>query len=239
MDRKIVLGRDEVAINAETDYGSFPVEPLNAVSNLCFLIVIYYWIKKTRCNFGRYPLIVISMPIIFVGIVAGIIHHLFRVYKVWNTITMLSVFYLVIMLCVYLWYRIAGRWFHAFIFTMIIPVSFWITTLSAGVVNKLTVPIVFAAFSVALIIPAMVLCIKNKLKHLELIGGASFLFFVGMLFRIVDMQSISVISRGTHFLWHILGAATLFVVIKFIYLIDESRAEEKVSSAEVETAKES
>ena len=224
MNEKVILGRDGVAVNAETDYSSFPVEPLNAVSNLIFLIVLFYWIKKVGFNFKRYPLIVTGMPLLFFGVLASIMHHLFRAEKAWNSAGMIAVFYAVIMVCVYLWYRIAGKWLNAFLYTMAVPLFFWVFSLLPEVTHKLTVSVLFAAFSVTVVLPAMVLCIKNRLKHLETLGIASFLFTLAIFFRIVDLKAVSYFSRGTHFLWHIFGAVTLFFLIKFIYLIDEDRA---------------
>lgn len=224
MNESIILGRDGVALNAETNYNSFPVEPLNAVSNLVFLIIIYYWIKKVRFDFARYPLIVPIIPVIFVGCIAGIIHHLFRTDKIWNTVTMLAILYSVMMLCIYLWYRITGKWMYAAAFTMITPVLLWITTLSADVLNKLTVSVIFAAFSIAVVVPAMILCIKMRLKYLNLIALSSFLFFIGILCRIGDMRWSEIIPRGTHFLWHLLGSLSVFIILRFVYLVDNDRA---------------
>jgi hemolysin III len=220
---KIILAKDGCAVNAETDYGTFPVEPLNAVSNLFFLVVIFYAVKKVGFRFGKYPLIVTVMPILSLGVLSSIMHHLFRAEKLWNTINMLAIFYAVIMSCVYIWYRISERWMHAFLYTMMMPFIFWIFFLGSGGNAKLTVSIIFTAFSVTLILPATIYCFKTQLKHLNLLAFASFLFTLGMIFRVLDFKLLSYFPHGTHFLWHFFGAGSLFLFLRYIYLIDEER----------------
>jgi len=220
---QIILAKDGCARNAETDYSSFPVEPLNAVSNFFFLIVIFYAVKKVGFRFGRYPLIVTVMPIISLGVLASVMHHSFRTEKIWNTINILAIFYAVIMTCVYLWYRISGRWLYAALYTMMMPSLFWFFSIGAERISKLTVSTLFIAFSVTLILPAMIYSIQNRLKHIDLLAFASLFFTIAMLFRVFDFKLLKYSSHGTHFLWHIFGAVTFFLFFRYIYLIDEER----------------
>jgi len=57
------LPGDVGPIYAETDMAHFPVEPLNTISNLIFLVLVIYWAYKTRMSVVRYPLIVIALPL--------------------------------------------------------------------------------------------------------------------------------------------------------------------------------
>jgi hemolysin III len=222
---KIILAKDGCAINAETDYGTFPVEPLNAVSNLVFIVIIFHIVKKVGFRFGKYPLIVTVLPVIALGVLSSIMHHLFRAEKVWNSVNMLAILYSVIMTCVYLWYRISGRWMYAFLYTMMMPFIFWLFYPLSGGVEKLTVSIIFIAFSITIIIPSMIYCMKTELKHLNLVALSSFLFSIAMTFRAMDFKLSTYFAHGSHFLWHIVGAAALFVFFRYIYLIDEERGD--------------
>ena len=122
--QKTILAKDGLSVNAETVPGRFPVEPLNTVSNIVFLVFLIYWIKKTGFKFSRHPLIVTVMPILCLGLISATMHHAFRSDRMWHTIDMLAIFYAVIMTCVFLWYRVFGNWLKSFLFTMIFFI-FW------------------------------------------------------------------------------------------------------------------
>lgn len=225
MDR-LILEQDGCSLHAETDITRFPVEPFNTFSTFVFLFIFIYWVRKVGFKCFRYPLIVILLPIILLGVIAGIIHHSLRIDKAWNAVTVLSIFYSVVMTCVYFWYRLSGKWLYAFFLTMIFPLVFWIFYLNAEYIEKINLSVIFAAMSIAIMIPAALYCIKNKLKNLEFLALSSFLFTIGIICRISDLSLKPFFSCGSHFLWHIFGAASVFALIKYIYLADEQRAKE-------------
>ena len=223
---ELILEQDGCSVNAETVPGRFPVEPLNTVSNIVFLVLLIYWLKKVGFKYSRYPLIVIVLPMMFLGLIAATIHHSLRIDKVWKTITVLSIFYSVVMTCVYFWYRVSEKWLSAFFLTMLFPLIFWMFYLNVEVVEKINLSVIYVAMSIAVFIPWFLFCIRNKLKNLNLLALSSFLFTIGMVCRMSDLRFQPFFSYGTHFLWHIFGAASVFVLLKYIYFADEQRAEE-------------
>jgi len=222
----LILEQDGCCVNAETVPGRFPVEPLNTVSNIVFLVLLIYWLKKVGFKYSRYPLIAIVLPVMFLGLITATIHHSLRIDKAWKTITVLSIFYSVVMTCVYFWYRVSERWLSAFFLTMLFPLLFWMFYLNVELVEKINLSIIYTAMSIAVFIPGVLFCIKDKLKNLKLLALSSFLFTIGMVCRMSDLALQPFFSYGTHFLWHIFGAASVFVLLRYIYLTDEQRAEE-------------
>lgn len=229
---KVILEQDGCRLNAETELGRFPVEPLNTVSNMVFLFLLVYWARKVGFKYSRYPLIVIILPVMFLGLITGTIHHSLRIDKAWKTVTVLTIFQSVVMACVYFWYRVSGKWLYAFFLTLLFPLLFWLFYLNnTGIAEKINLSVIYAAMSIAVLIPSLIFCIRNKLKNIELLAVSSFLFTVGMIFRLIDIRVKPLFEHGTHFLWHLLGASAVFVLLSFIYCADEQRAEDVIQNA--------
>lgn len=218
-----ILARDGYAVNPETDAAGFPVEPLNTFSNFIFLIVIVYWIRKTRFKTSLFPVLVLSLPFMFVAFICGTMHHALRSDKVWHHLNMLSIFYAVIMVCVYFWYRITGSWIKSFFCVIIIPLIFRFFLASITIPGKISVSVVFVVMALAIFIPATIQCIINKLKYVSLLIFSSTTFVIALYFRETDWNLTSFLSHGTHFLWHIFGAVSVFSLLQYIYLIDRDK----------------
>jgi hypothetical protein len=191
---------------------------------LCVFFVLFYWFRKVKFRFNRYPLIVSVLPVLLTGAFAGLVFHAFRNDKVWNSIDMMSAFYGVVMTCIYLWYRVSGGWLQAFCFTLLFPFCLRLFLESVSVPAKMTSSVIFTAMAVALLLPAMIYCFRNKFKYIGLLAGASAFFTAAMVFRELDLPVKPYFSHGTHFLWHLSASAALFLFIHYIYMLDEERA---------------
>lgn len=217
------LAKDGYVFNAETDPARFPVESFNTLSNFIFLLIIIYWIRKTKFRTSLYPVLVVSLPFLFVAFISSTMHHALRSEKVWHHIDMLSIFYAVIMVCVYFWYRITHSWFKAFFFVIAIPVIFrmFLGTISAP--DKISVSVVFVVMALAIFIPAIIHCIMNHLKNVALLLISSIAFAIALCFREADANLGKILPYGTHFLWHIFGYGSVFSLMQYIFLTDKAK----------------
>ncbi len=199
---------------AETVVGRFPVEPLNTVSCLAFILVALYWAYRTRLNICRYPLIVMVVPLLVVGGVGGMVHHAFRTYRAWRHIDILMAFYGVAMGCVYFWRRVSQGWFKAFLLTLLFPLFLRIVLYDVKI-NSASV--VFVGMALALAIPLAIDGFRSGGKHMGMPMAASLLFCVAVFFRELDAFPEIVGKYGTHFLWHLFAAVSVCVVLSYVY----------------------
>ena len=216
--------KDGFPPNAETVAGGFPAEPLNAISNLGFLLVLVYWALKTKFRIRLYPVIVITMPLMFCALVAGTMHHILRSDKVWHSITLLCIFFAVVNACVYLWYRVTESWMKSFLCVMAVPLVFRLFLASLTFPEKISVAVVFVVMALAMLIPAVVHCMRNHLKNLELLVISSLAFMIALIFREADANLVGIMPLGTHFLWHIFGAVSLFYLLKYLFITDKTKS---------------
>jgi len=61
----------------------------------------------------------------------------------------------------------------------------------------------------------------EKIKKLYLTGFG--IFCGAVFFRIIDMDLCGIFPIGTHFLWHILNASVLFILLKALILCSFNR----------------
>jgi hypothetical protein len=214
---------DGCAVNAETAPARFPVEPLNTFSNFGFLFIIVYWVWKTKFRIRLYPVIVITMPLLFGAFIAGTMHHALRNDKVWHHIDMLCIFYAVITTCVYFWYRVTGSWIKSFLCVIAIPFIFRAFLASISLPEKIAISVVFVIMGLIILIPATIHCIKNQLKNLDMLIISSLSFLIALTFRQADANLVGIFPYGTHFLWHIFGMISVFYLIKYIFLTDKTK----------------
>ena len=209
--------------NAETVPERFPVEPLNAVTNALFLVLIVYWVRKTKLNLPKHPLLTMILPIVLAGTVGGVGHHLFRNDRIWHDIDMLCIFFAVIMTCVFFWYRVTKNWSLSFCFTLFYPLALRAVMFNAAITDRISVFVVFAAMALWIFVPAVIYCWQNKLAHLGYLGASAFIFTMAMVCRQVDVDMQTYFERGSHFLWHILGVLAAHVLMTYVYIIDSEK----------------
>ena len=215
--------KDGYIINAETDVSSFPAEPFNTFSSFIFLFLVIYWIRKTKFRIKLYPVIVITMPLLFLAFIGGTMHHALRSEKVWHHLDMICIFYAVMMVCVFFWYRITGSWFKSFFCVITIPLIFRFFLASISLPEKISVSVVFVVMALVILIPAMIHCCMNHLKNITLLCVASMLFVIALFFRETDRSVAEVFPHGTHFLWHIFACIAVFFLIQYLFLTDKDK----------------
>jgi len=209
-------------IYSETDLSRFPVEPWNTYSNLIFLFIFLYFLRKTRLDYKRHPLIVFSLPILLLGFIGGTLFHATRSHSIWLIMDFVPIFILTMSASLYFWLllvknrAIAGVLVLALI---LIPRSI------ASLLNfKFSVVISFGYIGLALtiVLPAFIYCLKHAKGMLGYLSAALLFFAVAISFRILDKQML--LPMGTHFLWHLFGGLSAFAMMLVIYKLDKVRA---------------
>ncbi|WP_299480267.1 ceramidase domain-containing protein [uncultured Roseibium sp.] len=189
-------------------------EPLNAITNAAFLIaaVIAFliWRKKTPDDWTGLALIVILAAI-------GIGSFLFHTFAtVWAVLA--DVIPIVIFIHVYLFFALNRflklPWWAALgiVIAFLVATVLFADTLFAPFVGSSAgyVPALLAIFVVGSLFSRK----DKKLGAQVLLTGLVFL--VSLTFRTLDEPLCAHIEFGIHFMWHILNAVVLFLLIRVL-----------------------
>ena len=189
----------------------FWAEPVNALTNICFLIAAWFvWrrAKDLHTDSRSIRLLLILMCCIGIG------SFLFHTYAtLWARI--LDVVPILLFQLVFLWFYCRE----------VIRMRFMSTALS--VVIYLALALVVRDYFVHVLngsmiyAPAMLLLLALGIYHLKTrraepyaVAAAAGVFAIAVTFRSIDTMFCSCFPLGTHFMWHILNPIALYLLMR-------------------------
>lgn len=185
-------------------------EPVNAATNLLFLVAAWMaWRYAKRhgvLGAGAWSLIVLLAAI---GIGSGLFHTFATGWAVLLDVVPILLFELL-----FLWhyYRNVAA-FRPHVVMMIIAVFVLMSVYAAQFSGLFNGSLGYAP-SLAFLVATGV---YHRLAHRNETGvllAASVLFSLSLFFRTIDAAVCGVFSLGTHFLWHVLNAAVLYLLLR-------------------------
>jgi len=208
-------------IYAETIMGRFPVEPWNTGSNLLFLLLIIYLVYRTRLDFRRYALVVGALPILSIGFVGGTIFHATRSANLWLRMDFIPIFILSLLVAFYFWRELLGGSVRAVIVTLVlflvIRAPWYLEEYFGELAISFKIGIAYSGLAVALILPAIFLSARSGWLNLHLLLAAIASFSCGIVCRTIDSGlGAKLLPMGTHFLWHIFGATSVYFMFEYV-----------------------
>lgn len=209
-------------IYTETIMGRFPVEPFNTFSNLIFLVIVIWFSFRIRQFPSRYPLILVILPILFIGFIGGTVFHATRSSRVWLIMDFMPIFILAMLAAYHFWLALSKSRTIAF-FGMLSPIllSYLLRTL-LGNSYQLGISLGYASLALALLLPIFLLCRSEKWRGLVYLLSAVGTFSLALFFRIIDKDiGAKVFPMGTHFLWHIFGGVSVGLLLQYVILQNE------------------
>ncbi len=204
-------------IYAETVAGRFPVEPINTISNFIFLFIVIYWAWRTRMNMLKYPMVVIGICILAVGFAGGTLYHSLRNNEAWLVTDYMAIYFSIIAACIYLWFRITGNWFLVLLFS-VLPAL--ILRIAAGLLvmqDRYFIAAAYVVQALLILVPIFIHCFLNRWKYIGVLCSALGLFATALAFRELDGIIGEHITCGSHFLWHVFGGISAFLLFRYIY----------------------
>ena len=195
-----------------TDF-SFWSEPVNALTNLAFLIAAILAFAMRPRDRGEDWL---ALFLIVVVAIVGIGSFLFHTFATrWASLTDT----LPITLFIYGFFLIAMRRLLG-----LSPIASIIATILFFLAARYGAPPLrpIAGYSAGYVPPLIGLAVVGVVLAVRRLPGAvhllcaAALFAVSLLFRIIDEPVCASFPLGTHFLWHVINAIVLFILIQVI-----------------------
>jgi hypothetical protein len=181
---------------------SFWAEPLNAISNLGF-IVVAWWLWRDAARQGSDILLLVGW-----AAATGIGSFLFHTFA--NTVTFwLDVVPILLFVLTYMWVsaRRVLSWSVVPAAASVLVVL--LLTLAAGRLGHLLNGAPFYIPTLLMLIGLTIAHQGNERSRTNM-SWATAAFAVALLFRSLDHVVCATIPMGTHFLWHLLNAVAIF-----------------------------
>lgn len=205
---------------AETIGGRFPVEPWNTFSNLIFLIIVIRFCYLTRMSYKNHPLIVASLPILFLGFLGGTVYHATRSHNVWLLLDFIPIALLVLLAATSLWSRVLKV---NFIFSVlaIFATVFGLRQMTSllEVERTLAISLNYVVLAFILLSPAIIHCLQRARRGLIWILLATVFFLIAVTARVLDTNPLllAFLPMGSHFIWHLFGGLSVMFLMEYLY----------------------
>ena len=215
--------QDPVIDYCERHDHAFWSEPLNALTNFAFLVAAgaAYSLYRRTAKADHLALI-----LVFITVAVGIGSFIFHTFATRGA-ALLDRIPIAVFIYAYFYFALsrffgAGSATSAAITGLFAAFSFLVVRFSYGL-NGSTV---YLPPLTALVMFAAILWIQSKADQARsraIAGGlglAALLFLVSLVFRAVDRRMCSAFPSGTHFIWHLLNAWVLWLLLRTAILAD-------------------
>jgi hemolysin III len=81
----------------------------------------------------------------------------------------------------------------------------------------------YISLALGILIPLVLFCRRSAWRHFSLIGFSILSFAAAISFRILDRDLSAYFPMGTHFLWHLLGGTSTFLLLLYAFRTDVER----------------
>lgn len=212
---------DRGPIYVETHLDRLIAEPWNAATAVLFLVLAAYWLIRLRGRYRRHAFLTACMFILIVGGVGGTVYHAFRSHMVWLFMDWLPILLLAVAVAVWLWLRALRPWWLVFIvvppFIVLPPMGF------RALPHHMAINCGYSAQALLLLAPAVIVLVRTRGAHWPWPAGALVCFVLALLARAADSAAGSFLPMGSHWLWHVFGAATGHCMSMYIYRLTGAR----------------
>ena len=206
-----------------TDF-SFWSEPINALTNLAFIIAAAIaFLRRPRGANADWPFLILTGLVAAIGI-GSFLFHTFA--NRWSSLADV----LPILMFIYFFFFMALR--------RLFGLGLWVAlagTVAFFAAASLSLPLFrpFVGYSagyvpgfVAMLVTGIALLVGGQQRAGLMLSGAV-LFGVSITFRVLDTRLCDGFPLGTHFLWHIFNAIVLYLLLQVISKPEKSELTRK------------
>ena len=210
----------------ETNIDNLIKEPYNAASNILFLLIVIYWLNKTKFQVKKYPFLVSSQLILLIGFIGGTIYHATRSHDIWLILDFVPIIILALAAAIRFWQLYTGKLYLGILLPLVISIIPRATMFQLELEKHLRIGIGYLTIALSILIPAYLIAVKFKIstKNLNL---AVIFFLIALTCRTLDLSIADYLPMGSHFLWHIFGAFSVFFLFNFLYQLNRESLEKQ------------
>jgi len=197
-------------------------EPFNAASAGLFVFIVGNLWLKIRRAWRQHKFVAVALPILLVGGIGGTIYHALRMSQVFLVMDWLPIVILTLSASVYFFYQILPRWWFVPLLTIpmlgLTPLLFYLV--QTGVLRipvGAAVSINYGMVGVWVVTPIVLYLRKRNWANVGWLLASVGCLLAALFFRYADLAfEPPLVPVGTHFLWHIFGAASTYLIIELV-----------------------
>jgi len=166
-----------------------------------------------------------------VGWLGGSVYHAFRAHWVWLAMDILPIIALCVAAAVYLWLRVLPKWWHTLLvvppFLLVQRLTFWmVRARHIQLPRNIAIGVSYSTMALLILAPALLVLRKHRWRDWRWPAAGVVCFLAALWSRAADANPPALLAAiGTHWLWHLFGAAAAFCVSVYLYKLrrDELR----------------
>ncbi|MCG8474356.1 MAG: hypothetical protein MI784_02620 [Cytophagales bacterium] len=203
----------------ETNLEHYVAEPWNGLTAAIFVLLAAYWFFKIKKSFRRFPFISYALPLLLVGGIGGTLYHAFRSFPAYLYMDWVPILVLVLSASAYFFKHYFSSWIKsAGVITGAFLLMFLMASFTPEQYRFYAININYLLDALLILIPTLLIIRKVSRKTSYNVYWACASFGLALFFRSVD--HLGWLPIGTHFLWHIFGAAACHLMLRFIYELE-------------------
>jgi uncharacterized protein (DUF486 family) len=208
-------------IYTETHRPGVVAEPFNAASALLYVgLGVYWWLRLRRR--GHTPgLLRLAVPVLTLGGVGGTLYHGLRTSRVFLIMDYGAILVLALAASGTFAQRLLGSWWRVFVCLSLV-VAAQQSLLAAARTGALgwsmpaAINLSYVMVALTIAVPLSIYTLREAPQLGWRLGTIVLTYAVGLAFRSLDARAASILSSGTHWLWHVFGACATTLLISLI-----------------------
>ena len=199
----------------ETDLSNVIVEPWNAISSLAFLIPAAYWFFRLYKNPKENWFLLYCSVLLLFGGLGSTLFHGFRIHRFFIVMDFLPMAIATFSLTIFFWYKLLKKWY---LVLSIVPPAFALRYfLFEGLGHHNSINASYFLSGTLFFLPLLLLLNKSQWSNWRMAFAGLASFVIALYFRQIDAWDPPVFSIGTHFIWHLAGAAGCHFLASYVY----------------------
>ena len=183
-------------------------EPINAISNIAFIIcgIVLMFKKGMKLN----PL---PYSVIFIGISSFLFHYIPT-----SLFSALDISSILLFVVIYNYMLTKNILKYSIFQSILSSIALIIISFLIGILFFKTIAGASSFYLGLLLYMIYILFLIKKIDYIKYFFIAIILFVISLILRSIDIYLCKFFSIGTHFIWHILNSLVIYYLIMFIFL---------------------
>jgi hypothetical protein len=201
----------------------FLAEPWNALSASVFVVIALVWAWRLRGRFRDYPFLAWCLPILFAGGVGGTLYHATRTSVVFFLLDVIPISLLGLAGAVFMALRYWGKrgwWFAPGGLAFFLAVNSVLFAAVGPADEQVSINLSYAALAAVILLPMLLVLARTRFRHAGWVVSGVIAFAIAWFFRLVDLRIGPYLAMGSHWLWHLFGAAATACLIEYFYRVE-------------------
>ena len=197
-------------------------EPWNAWSSVFFLVPVIYWTWRLRGKYHEHQLIVMLLPFLFLNGIGSTLFHAFRASNFFLYLDFAPAAIMSLVLTYMFWKMLVGKWWVSvgiIILSFLPRILVFVYREELNLDRQDAVNISYFFTGMMFILPTLLITWRTNWYRWHLIFLSIVFLSFALLFRNLDERAEPLLPMGTHWLWHVVSALSVFTLGYYLYYL--------------------